>query len=217
MINTILTKIIGTKNERELKRIRPIVQRIGELEPSIAAAHRRAARAPRPWSSGSAWPRAQPPRRPPARGLRGGPRGRPPRPQHAALRRPAHRRHRPAPGHDRGDEDGRGQDPRGHPRRLPERPRRQGRPRRHRQRLPGQARLRLDGPDLPLPGPLRGRHPAPPRATRERQVAYAGRHHLRDQQRVRLRLPARQHEVRPRRATSSAATTSRWWTRSTRS
>ncbi len=35
MINTILTKIIGTKNERELKRIRPLVQRIGELEPSL--------------------------------------------------------------------------------------------------------------------------------------------------------------------------------------
>jgi preprotein translocase subunit SecA len=35
LINTILTKIIGTKNERELKRIRPVVQRIGELEPSL--------------------------------------------------------------------------------------------------------------------------------------------------------------------------------------
>ncbi|PYQ54989.1 MAG: preprotein translocase subunit SecA [Acidobacteria bacterium] len=35
MINTILTKIIGTKNERELKAIRPTIQRINELEPSI--------------------------------------------------------------------------------------------------------------------------------------------------------------------------------------
>jgi preprotein translocase subunit SecA len=35
LINTILTKIIGTKNERELKAIRPIVQRINELEPSV--------------------------------------------------------------------------------------------------------------------------------------------------------------------------------------
>ncbi|MET0553719.1 MAG: preprotein translocase subunit SecA, partial [Vicinamibacteria bacterium] len=32
MLNTILTKIIGTKNERELKNIRPLVHRIGELE-----------------------------------------------------------------------------------------------------------------------------------------------------------------------------------------
>jgi preprotein translocase subunit SecA len=35
LLNTILTKIIGTKNERELKAIRPIVQRIGALEPSL--------------------------------------------------------------------------------------------------------------------------------------------------------------------------------------
>jgi preprotein translocase subunit SecA len=32
MLNTILTKVFGTKNEREIKGIRPIVQRIGELE-----------------------------------------------------------------------------------------------------------------------------------------------------------------------------------------
>src|SRR5262249_56454209 len=36
MINTVLTKIIGTKNERELKAIRPLIQRINTLEPSIA-------------------------------------------------------------------------------------------------------------------------------------------------------------------------------------
>jgi preprotein translocase subunit SecA len=32
MLNFLLTKIFGTKNSRELKRIRPVVQRIGELE-----------------------------------------------------------------------------------------------------------------------------------------------------------------------------------------
>ncbi len=37
MINTILTKIIGTKNERELKAIRPLIQRISALEPSMVA------------------------------------------------------------------------------------------------------------------------------------------------------------------------------------
>src|SRR4029453_17315976 len=37
MINTILTKIIGTRNERELKRIRPIAQKIGALEPAVRA------------------------------------------------------------------------------------------------------------------------------------------------------------------------------------
>jgi preprotein translocase subunit SecA len=35
MLNTILTKIVGTKNERELKKIRPIVGRIGEFEAGI--------------------------------------------------------------------------------------------------------------------------------------------------------------------------------------
>src|SRR5882672_472684 len=35
MINTILTKIIGTKNERELKAIGPLIQRIIALEPSV--------------------------------------------------------------------------------------------------------------------------------------------------------------------------------------
>ena len=43
------------------------------------------------------------------------------------------------------------------------------------------------------------------------------RHHLRPEQRVRLRLPARQHEVRRRTAWSSASSTTRSSTRSTRS
>jgi len=35
MLNTILTKLIGTKNEREIKRMRPLIERISSLEPSI--------------------------------------------------------------------------------------------------------------------------------------------------------------------------------------
>jgi len=35
MINTLLAKVIGTQNERELKRLRPLVARINDLEPSI--------------------------------------------------------------------------------------------------------------------------------------------------------------------------------------
>jgi preprotein translocase subunit SecA len=42
MINTILTRIIGTKNERELKGIRPIVQQVGSLEPALRALDDRA-------------------------------------------------------------------------------------------------------------------------------------------------------------------------------
>ena len=36
MFSTILTKIVGSKNERDLKQIAPIVQRINELEPEMA-------------------------------------------------------------------------------------------------------------------------------------------------------------------------------------
>ena len=35
MLNTILTKLIGTKNERELKKIKPIIARIGDLESGV--------------------------------------------------------------------------------------------------------------------------------------------------------------------------------------
>ncbi len=35
MINAILTRIVGTKNERELKRIRPVVAQIGAFEPAL--------------------------------------------------------------------------------------------------------------------------------------------------------------------------------------
>jgi preprotein translocase subunit SecA len=35
MINTLLAKVIGTQNERELKRMRPAVARIGELESTV--------------------------------------------------------------------------------------------------------------------------------------------------------------------------------------
>ena len=37
MINSILTRIVGTKNERELKAIRPMVQQVGVLEPALRA------------------------------------------------------------------------------------------------------------------------------------------------------------------------------------
>ncbi|MCG6925581.1 MAG: preprotein translocase subunit SecA [Acidobacteria bacterium] len=35
MINTILTRVIGTSNERQLKRMAPLVEQIGALEPSV--------------------------------------------------------------------------------------------------------------------------------------------------------------------------------------
>ena len=35
MFNAIITKIIGSKNERDLKKLAPLVQRINELEPQM--------------------------------------------------------------------------------------------------------------------------------------------------------------------------------------
>ena len=92
----------------------------------------------------------------------------------------------------------------------------QGRPRRHRQRLPGPPRRRLDGPRLRLPRPHRS---ASSSAARRGDAARGLRlrHHLRHQQRARLRLPARQHEDTRASRWSSAATTSRSSTRSTAS
>ena len=58
------------------------------------------------------------------------------------------RRHGAARRQHRRDEDRRGQDADRHARRLPQRARRQGRPRRHGQRLPRPPRRRVDEPDL---------------------------------------------------------------------
>ena len=66
---------------------------------------------------------------------------------------------RAAPGQHRRDEDRRGQDAHRRAARLPERAGRQGRARRHGQRLPGQARLGVDGPGAPLPRPRGRRDP----------------------------------------------------------
>ena len=100
---------------------------------------------------------------------------------------------------------------------LPQRARRRRRAPRHRQRLPGQARRRVDGPDLPVPR-ARGRHGHPrDRRLRGEAARVRRRHHLRHQQRVRLRLPARQHGRSPATTRCSAATPSPSSTRSTRS
>ena len=54
MIQTLLAKVIGTQNERELKRLRPLVGEVNALEPAIQALSRRAAPRARPPSSASA-------------------------------------------------------------------------------------------------------------------------------------------------------------------
>ena len=193
IVDTVLAKVFGTRNEREIKVMLPAVAAVGELEPAMRAAVGYRSGRQNHRIQGTNRPRRVA-RRPAGGSLRGGPRGRPPRPQHAPFRRPVDRRHGAAQGQNRRNEDRRRQDAGRHPALLPQRARRQGRPRRHGQRLPGQTRLRMDGPPVQIPGPAGGRdRPRPGR--RGAQGSLRLRHHLRHQQRVRLRLPARQHEV----------------------
>ena len=136
--------------------------------------------------------------------------------QHAPLRRAADRRHGAAQRQDRRNAHRRRQDARRHAARVPECARRQGRAHRHGQRLPRAARRRLDGAHLQVPRPDRRRQPVAD-AARGQAGRLRRRHHLRHQQRVRLRLPARQHGVRAERARAARARSTRSSTRSTRS
>ncbi len=79
------------------------------------------------------------------------------------------------------------------------------------------SRRRVDGPDpsLPRPGGRGGR--SGQRLARREAPGVRRRHHVRNEQRVRVRLPARQHDRPPRSTRSSGGTTSRSSTRSTRS
>ena len=131
-------------------------------------------------------------RRPAAGGIRADPRGLAAQHRPAPLRRAADRRHGPPRRRDRRDAHRRGQDPDRDPAGLPQHPGRRQRPRRHRQRLPGPPRLRMDGADLRGAGRQRRRRPGL-RRSRDPAAQIRRRRHLRDQLRVRLRLPARQH------------------------
>ena len=137
-------EVFGTKNDRELKRIVPLVERINQLEAEIAALSDAALRAKtgefkerleKGETLDDLLPEAFAAVREAVEAHA----------RDAPLRRPADRRHRAARGQDRRDEDRRGQDPRRHPAALPERARRQGRPRRHGERLPRPPRRRVDG------------------------------------------------------------------------
>ena len=190
MLGALARRLFGSANDRLVKSMRKTVDQINALEPATSALDDTPC-APRRTSSGSGW-RGRDPGRPAGRGVRGGARGRQAHPAAAPFRRAADRRHGAAPGRHRRDEDRRGQDAGRDAGRLPQRARGQGRARRHRQRLPGPPRRRLDGRHLPLAGHERGRDRARARRCRAPR-GLCLRHHLRHQQRVRLRLPARQH------------------------
>ena len=159
-------------------------------------------------------PRAAARRRAARRHARGGagrrPRGGPPPRRRARLRRAAHRRGRAASRQRRRDADGRGQDAGRHAGALRERPRGQGRAPGHGQRLPRRARAAVVRTGARRAGAEPGRDPERGRlhllaraglgtagarapAVRPASRGLPGGRDLRDQQRVRLRLPARQH------------------------
>jgi hypothetical protein len=105
---------------------------------------------------------------------------------------------------DRGNGHRRRQDPGGHAAGLSQRPGGQGRPRGHGERLPRPPRHGMDGPALHVAG-VDGRHDPEQHAQLRAAAGLLLRHHLRHQQRVRLRLSPRQHAAgRPGRQQLSA-------------
>ena len=187
MIGAIARKLFGSSNERRIKSYRPRVdgdQRAGAgargaLRRGAARAHGRVQAAGRRGHDARRHPGARP--SPPCREAAKrtlGP---------APFRRAADRRHGPARGQHRRDEDRRRQDAGRDPAGLSQCARRARRARGHGQRLPRQARRRMDGPDLQLPRPHRRRD----RARARRRAAQE-----------RLRLP-----TSPTAPTTSSAST----------
>ena len=211
-LGVLARKIFGSSNDRRIKSTRPRVEAINAMENELQALSD-AELAARTDQFRADLANGASARRSARSGLRHRARGGAPRARHAALRRPAGRRHGAAQRRHRRDAHRRGQDAGRDAARLSQRARRQGRPRRHRQRLSRQARLRMDGPRLQIPRPDRRRHrPRPFRRRAPRRLCL--RRHLRHQQRARLRLSARQHEIRARSRWCSAVTITRSSTRS---
>ena len=192
--DSVMKRVFGSSNDRRLKGYRPKIAAINALEPEFEALSDEQLRAKTDEFRGRTQGRQDARRHLCAR-LRRRARSGQAHAEAAPFRRAADRRPGAARGRDRRDEDRRRQDAGRHLRRLSQRARRRRRARHHGQRLPRPPRLRLDGPDLQVPRPdgrrdraRARRRPAPRRLRRRR--------HLRHEQRIRLRLSARQHEVR---------------------
>ena len=195
MFASVARALFGSANDRSLKAHQRRVPAINALEPSIQILDDDALAA-KTVEFRSRLAAGATPGRPAARGVRGGARGVPPGARHAPLRRAAHRRDGAAFRPHRRDAHRRGQDLGGDARGLSQRAGPARRACGDGQRLPGPPRRRGDGPALRLPGPVDRRDRAKPHRRRTPR-GLSCRRHLRHQQRVRLRLPARQHEVPP--------------------
>ena len=194
---SVFTKVLRAGEGKKVRRLAELVPLIGALEPEMqglgddALAHKTVEfkeRLERGESLDDLLVEAY------RRGARGGLARAGP----ASLRRPAHGRDGPALRLDRRDEDRRGQDPRVHAARLPQRARRAGRAHGDGERVPRHPRLRVDGTGPPLARAHGGSHRLRHRRSRPQAGRLRGGRHLRHQQRIRLRLPARQHDAEPR-------------------
>ena len=186
-----IRKLLGQNNEAEIRKLKKIVEKInamegdmqkltdGDIRERVAALRAQA-------QSGDE------PGRPAAGDVRAGARGGGARAGAAAVRRAAHRRDRAASGPHRRDAHRRGQDADGDAAGGAQRAAGQGRAHRHGQRLSGEIPVRMDGQAVPLPRAVGRADRARPRRRRAPAGLRRG-HHLRHEQRVRLRLPARQH------------------------
>ena len=193
MIGALARKLFGSANDRRIKAYQSRVDAINALEPQVAALSDEALKA-RTAEFRQQIAAGKQPRRSPGSRFRHRARSRQTHPGPAPFRRPADRRHGAARRRHRRDENRRRQDPGRDAGGISQCAGRQGRPRRHRQRLSRQARLGLDGADLRLPRHDHRCHRSRPRRCRA-QAGLWLRHHLRHQQRIWLRLSARQHEV----------------------
>ena len=191
MFTRILTRVFGSRNDRLIKGYNKSVQRINALEPAISALSDEALRAKTAeFKERLAQGETLDDLLPEAFAV-----------VREAGKRVLNMRHFDVQliggmilhaGKICGDAHRRGQDPGRDAGRLSECAVGPGRAHRHRERLPRQPRCRLDGPRLSLPRTL-GRSESVAERRRREAAGLRGRHHLRHQQRVRFRLPARQH------------------------
>ncbi len=156
MLSWALKKVFGTSHEREIRRLRPRVEAINALGPAIAKLTDAELRGEDRRVQAEARQRRHA-RRPAPRSVRRVPRGRQARRSRCATTTCSSSAAWSSTRLDRRDADRRGQDPRRDAALLPQRARGQGRARRHGERLPRPARLRVDGEALQLPRPERRR------------------------------------------------------------
>ena len=151
----LFTKMFGTRSEREVKKLSATVDKVMALEEPYKKLSDDELRAKtQEFKTRLAGGETLDDLLPEA--FAAMPRGGKPRARHAPVPRAGRRRHRSASGQNRRNEDRRRQDARRDSSGLPQRAHRRGRSHRHRQRLPCQARLRVDGQGLPLPGAVGG-------------------------------------------------------------